>query len=103
MNNKNIKRSPNFMFVRRVLRSCDTLEQLSMAEKMIWQFTTLVSPAMMDAEDLQQIHDEKKFELETRGISDVVHSMYNQEHEDIQRFAKSMKNMPGNFRKNQDN
>lgn len=80
------------MFVRRVLKSSKTLEQLSMAEKMIWQFTTIVSPAMIDAEDLQKIHNDKKFELETKGISDMVHSMYNQEYKDIQHFANSLEN-----------
>lgn len=87
---KNIQRTPNFMFVRRVIRSCNTLEELSMAEKMIWQFATIVhKDDFKSAYDLQNIHDKKKLELEEMGMSALAHIKY-QEQGRIQKRKISM-------------
>lgn len=64
MKPKNIQRNSNYMFVRRVLRSCENMNQLSMAEKMIWQYATIVSTSdMKSAMDLQNIFETKLSEL----------------------------------------
>lgn len=68
MNLKNTKRSSNYMFVRRVLKSCDKIDHLEMAEKMIWQYATNVRiDDPKSAEDLMDIYNEKKIELNLRN------------------------------------
>lgn len=64
MNLKNTKRSSNYMFVRRVLKSCKKIDHLEMAEKMIWQYATNVRiDDSKSAEDLMKIYNDKKREL----------------------------------------
>lgn len=54
------KRTTNYIFVKRTLESSKNKTQLDMAEKMIWQYSTI---DLKGAEDLMGIYLKKKLHL----------------------------------------